>query len=153
MNLIATLCPVEDILLARDMANKSRLFDAIAQHVEQRHGLLARDTVDSLCAREALGSTAVGNGLAIPHARIAGLQQVLAVFVRPRIAIAFDAPDRKPVSEVFALLVPEEALQQHLQILADIAYLFSDRRFRDQLRLCSTAEQVSRLFCDWPSNA
>lgn len=151
MNLIAQLCPAEDILLARDIASKVKLFDEVARHFEQRHGLPARDSVASLSAREALGSTGVGNGVAIPHARIAGLHKVVAAFVRPKVPIPFDAPDRKPVSDLLVLLVPEEALQEHLQILADIAYLFSDRRFREQLQLCVGPEDVSRIFRDWSS--
>ncbi|HEY8027658.1 MAG TPA: PTS sugar transporter subunit IIA [Burkholderiaceae bacterium] len=151
MNQIAKLCPAEDILLARDIRNKGQLFDVVARHFEQRHGLSVKDVDDSLNAREALGSTGVGNGVAIPHARMAGLQHVVAAFVRPKVAIAFDAPDRKPVSDVLVLLVPEEALQEHLQILADIAHLFSDRRFRDQLQACAGPDEVSRIFRDWPS--
>ena len=149
MNLIASLCPVEDILLGRDIPNKSRLFDEIARHVEQRHGLPARDTVENLSAREALGSTAVGHGVAIPHARIGGLDKLIAVFVRPTSAIAFDAPDRKPVSAVLALLVPEQSLQEHLQVLAECARLFSERSFREQLGACANAAEVGRLFRDW----
>ncbi|MBB3214529.1 PTS system nitrogen regulatory IIA component [Herbaspirillum sp. Sphag1AN] len=149
MNLIATLCPVEDILLGRDIANKSRLFDDVARHLQERHGLPSAALIDSLNAREALGSTAVGHGLAIPHARIAGLQKVVAVFVRPRTPIAFDAPDRKPVSDILVLLVPEQAQQEHLQILASIAQMFSDRPLREQLRAATNAAEVSRLFSQW----
>ena len=149
MNLIATLCPVEDILLGRDLATKSRLFDDVARHLQERHGLPSAALIDSLNAREVLGSTGVGHGLAIPHARIAGLQKVVAVFVRPRTPIAFDAPDRKPVSEVLVLLVPEQAQQEHLQILASIAQMFSDRPLREQLRAAGTAAEVSRIFSQW----
>jgi len=151
MNLIAKLCPAEDILLARDIPNKTRLFDEVARHFEQRHGLPARESADGLNAREALGSTGVGNGVAIPHARITGLQNVVAAFIRPRMPIPFDAPDRKPVSDVLVLLVPEDAVQEHLQVLADIAHLFSDRRFREQLQRCATPAEVSRIFSEWPS--
>ena len=151
MNLIAKLCPVEDILLARDISNKGRLFDEVARHFEQRHGLPARESVESLAAREALGSTAVGNGVAIPHARMSGLQHVVAAFIRPKVPIPFDAPDRKPVSDILVLLVPEDALQEHLQVLAGIAHLFSERRFRDQLQSCGTPLEVSRIFSEWLS--
>jgi PTS system nitrogen regulatory IIA component len=153
MNLIAKLCPAEDILLARDIPNKARLFDEAARHFEQRHGLPAREVVDSLKTREALGSTGVGNGVAIPHARMAGLPHVVAAFIRLKTPIQFDAPDRKPVSDVLVLLVPAEAMHEHLQVLADIAHLFSDRRFRDQLHLCAAPADVSRIFSDWPSKA
>ncbi len=151
MNPISKLCAVEDILLARDISNKDRLFDEVARHFEQRHGLPAKQSADSLNAREALGSTAVGNGVAIPHARLAGLQHVVAAFIRPKVPIPFDAPDRKPVSDILVLLVPEEALQEHLQVLAGIAHLFSERRFRDQLHSCGSPLEVSRIFSDWPA--
>ena len=151
MSLIASLCAVEDILLGGDISSKSRLFEVLARHVEQRYGLPARDIVENLSGREALGSTALGNGVAIPHARITGIDKVIAVFMRPKKPMPFDAPDRKPVSDVFVLLVPDDAQQEHLLVLADIARLFSDRRFREQLKLCGSAAAVSRILCDWQS--
>lgn len=149
MNLIATLCPVEDILLGCDIASKSRLFNEVARHLQERHGLPSAALIDALNAREALGSTAIGQGLAIPHARMVGLHNVVAVFVRPRTPIAFDAPDRKPVSDVLVLLVPEQAQQEHLQILASIAQMFSDRQLREQLHTATNAVEVSRIFSQW----
>ena len=76
---------------------------------------------DSLFAREKLGSTGLGQGIAIPHGRIKGLKDALGAFVRPRQPIPFDAPDGKPVSLVFVLLVPEQATEKHLQILSELA--------------------------------
>lgn len=151
MNLISQLLSAADILLERDITSKSRLFSEVGRHFQQRYGLAPEQAVEGLSTREALGSTALGNGVAIPHARIAGLHQVLAAFIRPALPMQFDAPDRKPVSNFLVLLVPEEATEQHLQILADIAHLFSDRYFREQLQRCSTPNDVCQLFCDWPS--
>jgi nitrogen PTS system EIIA component len=150
MNPIAELLSADDILLECDITSKSRLFDEVGRHLQQRHGLPQAQVVESLNAREDFGSTAVGNGVAIPHARIAGLHQAVAVFIRPKLPMQFDSPDRKPVSDILALLVPEHATEQHLQILAGIAHLFSDRRFREELRCCSKPSDVCRLFSDWP---
>jgi PTS system nitrogen regulatory IIA component len=91
--------------------------------------------------------------MAIPHARIKGLQQAVAAFVRTRLPIPFDAPDGKPVSEIVVLLVPERATEQHLNLLAWIAQLFADPHFRERLRMCTDAAAVQRLFAESPSAA
>ena len=77
----------------------------------------------------------------------------MAAFIRPCPAISFDAPDGKPVSEVLILLVPEHASEDHLQILAEAAQMFSDRGFRERLRSQSEAGGVYRVFADWPPSA
>ena len=85
---------------------------------------MARATVtDNLFARESLGSTGLGAGVAIPHGRIKGLKQPLAAFMRLAEPIPFESPDGKPVSLLIFLLVPEQATQQHLEILSEIAQL------------------------------
>src|SRR5205823_13081022 len=95
---------------------------------------IARSIVfDSLFAREKLGSTGLGQGIAIPHGRIKGLDHALAAFVRPREPIPFDAPDGKPVGQVFVLLVPEHAPAEHLQLLSQLAGMVTARTFPDEL--------------------
>jgi nitrogen PTS system EIIA component len=152
MNLIAQLLSPEDILLDVDATGKTRVFEEVARLLERRHGLSRTQVVDSLCAREKLGSTGVGHGVAIPHARIKGLRKVAAAIVRTRLPIPFDAPDGKPVSDMVVLLVPEQATEEHLQILAWVAQMFADRQFREQLRMCVDAASVRRLFADSPQS-
>ena len=107
---------------------------------------------DSLFAREKLGSTGLGQGIAIPHGRIKGLDHTLAAFVRPRQPIPFDAPDGKPVGQIFVLLVPEQATEEHLQLLSELAGMFTERSFRDQLAATSDAKGLHRLFATWETS-
>jgi mannitol/fructose-specific phosphotransferase system IIA component (Ntr-type) len=88
---------------------------------------------DALFAREKLGSTGLGQGIAIPHGRIKGLKAPVGAFVRLVNGVQFDAPDGKPVGLIFVLLVPEAANEHHLQLLSELAQMFSDREFREQL--------------------
>jgi PTS system nitrogen regulatory IIA component len=146
---VARLLSVEDILLDLDATSKKRLFEEVARLFEQRHGLDPTMVIESLSAREKLGSTGLGQGVAIPHARVKGLHHAIAAFVRLRSAIAFDAPDGKPVSELFVLLVPEQATEEHLQMLAEIAQMFCDKRFRELLRAAADPRAVLLLFAQW----
>jgi nitrogen PTS system EIIA component len=152
MNLIAQLLSPEDILLDVDASSKRRVFEEVGRLFERRHGLAQAQVVDSLSAREKLGSTGLGHGVAIPHARIKGLPKAVAAIVRTRLPIPFDAPDGKPVSDMVVLLVPEQATEEHLQILASVSQMFADRQFRQRLRMCVDAAGVSRLFAEWPQS-
>jgi PTS system nitrogen regulatory IIA component len=103
----------------------------------------------SLTAREKLGSTGLGQGIAIPHGRIKGLSEAIGAFARLRTPIAFDAPDGKPVGQVFVLLVPEQATDLHLQLLSELAQMFSERAFRDKLAAAASADDLHALFRSW----
>ena len=104
---------------------------------------------DNLFARERLGSTGLGHGVAIPHGRIKGLKNPLAAVVRLTHPIPFDAPDDEPVSLLIFLLVPEAATQRHLEILSEIAELLSDRELRERLKTEPDAAQVHSLIERW----
>jgi PTS system nitrogen regulatory IIA component len=151
MSAIAQLLPPGNILLDLDVPNKERVFEAVGQLLNGRYGLVQTQVVDSLNARERLGCTGLGHGVAIPHARIKGLNQAVAVFVRTKSPIPFDAPDGRPVFAMVALFVPQQANEQHLKILAEVAEMFGDKHFREQLRTCVDPAAVSKLFADWPS--
>ena len=150
MNLIAELLAPEDILLDVDAPSKLRVFEEVGRLFERRHGLSRAEVVDSLSAREKMGSTALGRGVAIPHARAKSLTRAVAAYVRTSMPIEFDAPDGKPVSDLVVLMVPVHATDRHLQILASVAQLFADREFMDRLHACTDAGSVSRWFADWP---
>jgi PTS system nitrogen regulatory IIA component len=113
---------------------------------EQRFGLPAATVIAALEAREALGSTALGQGVAVPHGQIKGLRRAMTLYIRPAIPIAFDAPDGNPVTDVVVLLVPEWANSTHLHLLADVAQRFCDHHFREQLHACVDAQAVCQLF-------
>src|SRR6185295_14816992 len=112
-------------------------------------GLDAAMVATSLAAREKLGSTGLGQGIAIPHGRIKGLKEARGAFLRLKQPVPFDAPDARPVSQVFVLLVPEQATDLHLQLLSELAQMFSERAFRERLAAATDAAELERLFRAW----
>lgn len=149
MNQIALLLPASNIRLDLATGSKAGLFDTVGSLFEANRGLARGTVVGSLVAREKLGSTGLGQGVAIPHGRIKGLAEAQGAFIRLAEPIAFDAPDGKPVAQVFVLLVPEHATEKHLQLLSELAQLFSDRGFRQRLADAADADAVHALFRDW----
>jgi PTS system nitrogen regulatory IIA component len=152
-NLIAALLPVANVLVDADLGSKKRVFEQVGLLVENQNRVARSTVFDSLFARERLGSTGLGQGVAIPHGRIKGLRDAIGVFVRTRSAIPFDAPDGQPVSLIFALLVPERATDLHLEILGQLAEAFSDRVLRERLAAAGTAGEVHQLFTQWSPHA
>ena len=106
MSLVAQLLPSANVLLDLSVSSKKRLFEQIGLLFENNHGLARNVVFDSLFARERLGSTGLGQEVAIPHGRIKGLKEALGAFVRLEQPVPFDAPDGQPVRLVFVLLVP-----------------------------------------------
>ncbi len=104
---------------------------------------------DCLLAREKLGSTGLGRGVAIPHARIDHGNQAIGAFIRMSQGVDYDAVDHKPVDLLFALLVPEDSTDEHLQILAGLAEMFSDDTFRERLRNCKGSGEIYDLIAKW----
>ncbi|MCK6404693.1 MAG: PTS IIA-like nitrogen regulatory protein PtsN [Rhodocyclaceae bacterium] len=146
MSLLAKLLPPENILLDLDAGSKKRVFEQAGLLFENNHGIARATVFDSLFAREKLGSTGLGQGVAIPHGRIKGLKDARGAFLRLAAAVPFDAPDGKPVSLLFVLLVPEQANELHLQILSELAQRFSERSFRDALSAAPDAAAAHALF-------
>jgi len=151
MNPIAELLPAANIALDLDVPTKARLFELVGRLFAASGGLDAEAIAGSLAAREKLGSTGLGQGIAIPHGRIRGLRDARGAFVRLHTAIPFDAPDGKPVSQVFVLLVPEHATDLHLELLSQLAQMFSERTFREKLAAAADSAALSALFRDWKS--
>lgn len=126
--------------------SKKRLFESAANLISENHDeLVASEVFSSLLAREKLGSTALGDGIAIPHCRISQCTSAVGTLITLEEAIDFDAPDRKPVDILFVLLVPEEAHQEHLTILGGLAELLSDKRFCQGLRDASNSQELHRF--------
>ena len=149
MTQIAHLLPASNVALDLDVASKARLFDAAGSLFAASSGLDAGTVAASLSAREKLGSTGLGQGIAIPHGRIKGLADARGAFIRLKTPVAFDAPDGKPVTQVFVLLVPEQATDLHLQLLSELAQMFSERAFRDKLATATSANDLVALFNAW----
>ena len=148
-NPIGDLLSHKDIILDLEADSKNQAFDTIADFLGRSHGLDAEQVRLGLIEREALGSTGLGRGVAIPHARVKGLQRAVAVFARFDTPIAFDAPDGKPVSDMLVLLVPERANDEHLKVLALVAEMFCDTSFREALCSLADPSDVYRLFATW----
>jgi len=116
---------------------------------ENEHGIERGKVFDSLFARERLGSTGLGQGVAIPHGRIKGLKEAMAAVVRVSEPIPFDAPDGMPVSLLVFLLVPEHATEEHLEILSELAELLSDPVVRDTLMTAPDSAPIRQLLAGW----
>lgn len=116
------------------VSSKKRLFHDLAEMAAQAYGLDAAATLDALQERESLGATGVGHGVALPHARIPGLQQVAGLFLRLEKPMDFDAVDRQPVDLVFALLAPDSPGVEHLKALALVSRTLRDSDMRSKLR-------------------
>src|ERR1700704_4252251 len=153
MNLIAKLLPPSNILLDLDVTSKKRMFEQAGLLFENNQGVARSLVFDSLFARERLGSTGLGQGVAIPHGRIKGLKEAVCAFVRLAQPVPFDAPDGKPVSLVFLLLVPEQATEKHLQMLSELAQMFSDKSQREAMAQAPDAAALHKLITAWQPDA
>lgn len=153
MSLVAKLLPPANVLLDLQVSSKKRLFEQVGLLFENNHGIGRSLVFDSLFARERLGSTGLGQGVAIPHGRIKGLKDALGAFVRLAQAVPFDAPDTKPVNLLFVLLVPEQATEKHLQILSELAQMFSDRALREAMTGAADAAALHQLIAAWQPDA
>ena len=149
MNQIAALLPETNVIVDLDVATKAQFFAAMGDVFERGAGLPHAAVAASLAAREKLGSTGLGQGIAIPHGRIHGLREAVGAFARLVKPVPFDAPDGKPVDQLFVLLVPEHATDQHLQLLSELAQMFSERAFRSRLTQAPDAAALADVFRDW----
>ena len=151
MNRLSAILPAEQVLVSVDATSKKRAFEEAGLLFESQHGLNRALITDSLFARERLGSTGLGHGVAIPHGRIKGLKQPLAAVFQLANPIGFDAPDEQPVRLMIFLLVPEAATQKHLEILSEIAELLSDSALREQMKSSGDAAGLYGLIAHWQS--
>lgn len=123
-----------------EIASKKRLLETLAELLASDHPRLQTETVfERLLERERLGSTGLGHGIALPHARLKDLKEVQGAFVQTVEGVDYDAADGEPVDLAFALLVPEAANEEHLHLLAHLASLFSDAEIRTRMRACTSA--------------
>ena len=151
MNRLAAILPVEQVLVGVDATSKKRAFEEAGLLFESLHGLSRALVTDSLFARERLGSTGLGHGVAIPHGRIKGLKSPMAAVFQLAKAIGFDAPDEQAVKLLIFLLVPEAATQKHLEILSEIAEVLSDTHLREKIKTCDDAPELHRIISTWNS--
>lgn len=153
MNLVTPILPPSNVVIDMDVSSKKRVFEQAGLLFENNHQIARGQVFDSLFAREKLGSTGLGQGVAIPHGRVKGLKNAVGVLVRMKSAIPFDAPDGQNVSLIFILMVPERATDMHLQILSELAEMFSDKAFREQLLNAPGTADLHALITTWRPHA
>ena len=131
-------------------ASRKRTLQALGEILaDAEPSLSAQAVFDGLVARERLGSTGLGDGCALPHARVRGLGRPIAALLRLRSGVDFDSPDHVPVDLVFGLLVPEESTDEHLEILAATARVLSEERVRSSIR---STDEPARIYATFISN-
>lgn len=152
MNHFSHILPLENVALDLDVSSKKRAFEQAGLLFENNCGIARSIVSDNLFARERMGSTGLGHGVAVPHGRIKGLKTPLAAFVRLAEPIPFESPDGEPVNLLVFLLIPDHVTQQHLEILSEIAEMFSDEAFRTVLSTAPDAAAVHARIITWQSS-
>lgn len=147
---IASLLTNDRVKCASEASSKKRLLELLADMLASSDDQLSSSAVlESLHHRERLGSTGIGHGVAIPHGRLAGIDRAYGALITLTEGIDYDAPDHQPVDLLFALIVPEQSTDEHLQILATLAQSFSDPVSTEQLRRCQSIQDVLELTEQW----
>ncbi len=126
--------------------SKKRILEIIAEKVARQYPELDESRIfNNLVARERLGSTGIGQGIAIPHCRLEDCKRVVGALLTLSEGISFDAIDNEPVDLLFVLLVPQEATSEHLELLSQLAEKFNDRSFCNRLRACTDSESLYNM--------
>ena len=149
MNITDLLIP-ERVTCCDNVGSKKRLLEYISELLAgSSPELLQNEIFNALINREKLGSTGLGKGVAIPHGRMASLKKPVCAFVKLANPVDFDAMDGQPVDLIFALLVPEDSTEEHLQVLSTIAEIFSNAGISMALRQCDTDSCLLEQLCQW----
>ncbi|HCY62460.1 MAG TPA: PTS sugar transporter subunit IIA [Oxalobacteraceae bacterium] len=147
-NLAKILLPA-NVVLGLEVSSKKRAFEQAGLIFENNCGIARSVVSENLFARERLGSTGLGHGVAVPHGRIKDLKAPLAAFVRLAEPIPFESPDGQPVNLLIFLLMPANVTQQHLETLSEIAEMFSDDAFRATLATDPDPASVFNRIISW----
>ncbi len=147
---VTELLDIERISCNENGGSKKRVLEQLSQLITAGQNGLSQDEVfDSLISRERLGSTGLGHGVAIPHARLKDSDKTLAAVIKLRQGVDYDSPDQKPVDLLFALLVPENSTEEHLQLLAQLAEMFSNTEFVGKLRNANNVDELYQTMRSW----
>ncbi|HHB93331.1 MAG TPA: PTS sugar transporter subunit IIA [Thioploca sp.] len=148
---ISNILTPERMLCYVEVTSKKRVFEYFSRLLaeEENIKLSSHDIFNSLLTRERLGSTAIGYGVAIPHARVTKCNITLAAFLQLETGIDFGAIDKQPVDLLFALMVPENSTEEHLEILAQLASMFQENDFCDKLRNTKSCQDKFKLLTQW----
>lgn len=143
---IDDLLASDGIVLRSGASSKRQALHVVAEVAAQALDLDEARVFDALLEREALGSTGLGNGVAIPHARIEGLKRIRGVFVRLDTPVAYDSVDDRPVDLIFALFAPPRDGAEHLRALATVSRALRSAELRENLRQARTLDAIKALF-------
>jgi len=150
---ITDLITLERINCDNKAKSKKKALEALSSLlVSESSDTSEEEIFESLINRERLGSTGLGHGVALPHARLPGRQTAIGAFIKLQQPIDFDAIDNKPTDLLFCLLVPDHFTDEHLEILAQLAKLFGNESFCDKLRASNTEEQILHSFSQQPGS-
>lgn len=147
---VASILKANAVKAVAAIASKKRLFQELGEQAAGAYGLKASDVAAALQERETLGPTGVGQGIALPHARLEGLKRVHGLFLRVEKPLDFESVDRQPVDLVFALLAPQDAGVDHLKALAMVSRTMRDAGLCTKLRANSDATTLHTLLTDAP---
>lgn len=148
---IGSLLTPDGIVLRSGASSKRQALHVVAEAAAGPLGMTEARVMEALMEREALGSTGLGNGVAVPHARLAGMDRVTAVFVRLETPVAWGAVDDRPVDLMFGLFAPPSDGAEHLRALAAVSRALRSPEMREQLRQARTVDAVRALFLREPS--
>ena len=146
---VTDILTVERVACDVEVTSKKRVIQQLSELISDSDAsLTSRAVVDCLLARERLGSTGLGSGVALPHGRLPNLRQAVGAFMKLKEPVEFDALDGEPVDLVFGLVVPEESTDEHLQILSLLAEGFSSEALREKLRGAPSGEASYALLAE-----
>ena len=144
MTISALLSP-QRIFLDTEISSKKKLLELIANIVADQTRLSESSIYNNLLNRERLGSTGLGHGFAVPHARLENLDKTIGCLFRLKEPVNFEAPDNQPVDLVFTIIIPQEATEEHLLILSSLARIFSQTDVCEAIRGATSRDEIAQI--------
>ncbi|HAQ35834.1 MAG: transcriptional regulator [Maricaulis sp.] len=142
---LSDLLPPDGVVTNLSASSRKQVIQSLAELAVRFCDAYTRDIVDAVLERERLGSTGVGDGVAIPHARVEGVDRVFGVFARLKTPVDFDAIDGRPTDLIVMLLAPEDSSAEHLKALARISRLFRREDMRERLRGAADSDALNAI--------
>ncbi len=142
---ISALLSPQKIFIDTDVSSKKKLLELIANIAADQTQLSESTIYNNLLNRERLGSTGLGQGFAVPHARLPDLEKTVGCFFRLKQPVNFESPDNRPVDLVFTIIIPQEATEEHLLILSSVARVFSDADICEAIRTADSKEEIEKI--------
>ncbi|MCP4768061.1 MAG: PTS IIA-like nitrogen regulatory protein PtsN [Gammaproteobacteria bacterium] len=142
---ISALLSPQKIFIDTEVSSKKKLLELIANIAADQTQLPESIIYSNLLNRERLGSTGLGQGFAVPHARLPDLEKTAGLFFRLKQPVNFESPDNQPVDLVFTIIIPQEATEEHLLILSSLARIFSDADICEAIRTAASKEEIEKI--------